>query len=150
MSSLGPSKRSGKVATLVEVLSGTVSVIFSTTSGEGVLRLRTLPKDGRAGRGVMISSESTSAAAAAGESSRLMGFEELGVAVEADEDTVDPPSSKLTRAAFCFFEDLTPSWEAEEAVSETSWPAAGEFSRRDEAGECLRADLKGETDLAGG
>ena len=107
---------------------------FSAGSGD-ILWLRTLPKDGRAGLGLMIASSSSE-----GGSSRGAGREVLAAAISCG------CSSKLTRTLFLRL-DVSPSCEPTSDMVSLSGPApaSGELARIEGDGECFKADLAGET-----
>jgi hypothetical protein len=111
-----------------------------------------LPKDGRAGRGVNISSMSSSEEVA-GNALHLEADNPVGedgdVSAYADEPAITASSSKLT--LFFFF---IPS---SDTVSDASLGAVlndilvlGDLSCIDTDGEDFKADLAGDTDRAGG
>lgn len=133
---------------------GDVSAISLPRSGARDGEVRTLPKDGRAGRGFIISFISSSVIP--GDRDR---FAEDDFPASVSTRGATTPSSKLTRALF-FFLPLFPSWDVIDIVSEVSLPlslgdeglnvAAGELVRMDDDGECFNADFAGDTDLPGG
>ena len=137
----------------------TVSVTFSgISSWAGRLSLsRMLPKDGRAGRGFMKSSNSFSFSAIGLhlDALRPTGGGDFSASAYAEVPATTGSASKLTRTLRRFFLD-----PLSEVVSEASlgvpllrspvFCAAGELPRLETEGDDLRADLAGEMERGGG